>query len=120
LRSYLTKEMVEELDLYLYRLQDGQWVVVEKDWEKVRDTILASMTNFGYPYIVVEDADYNQNRELYLKHSFEGQELDFGYTEKTLRQVHRLWGRTVHIETISQEKQTLMSFDGQSSSVRTL
>jgi stage V sporulation protein R len=120
LRNYLTKELVDELDLYLYRLEDGKWVVVEKDWEKVRDGILASMTNFGVPYIVVENADYSGNRELLLKHCFEGTELDLGYAEKTLRQVQRIWGRTVHLETVFDEKPMLLSFDGKASSSRTL
>ena len=120
LRNYLTKELVDELDLYLYRLEGDKWVVVEKDWEKVRDGILAGMTNFGYPYIVLEDADYRGNRELYLKHRFEGQELDLGYAEKTLRQVQRIWRRTVHLETVAEEKPIVLTFDGQASSSREL
>jgi stage V sporulation protein R len=120
LRNYLTKELVDDLDLYLYRLKDDEWVVVEKDWEKVRDGILASMTNFGYPYIVVEDADYSRNRELYLKHCFEGQELDLDYADKTLRQVHRLWGRAVHLETVLEDKPAVLSFDGQAVDTRAL
>jgi len=68
LRNYLTEELVEELDLYVYRLEDGEWKIVEKDWKKVRDQLVASMTNFGIPYIVVDDADHRGNRELYLKH----------------------------------------------------
>jgi stage V sporulation protein R len=120
LRNYLTKQLVDELDLYLYRLEDDKWVVVEKDWEKVRDGILASMTNFGYPYMVVEDADFIGNRELYLKHRFEGQELDLAYAEKTLRQVHRIWRRTVHLETVTEQKPIVLTFDGQASSSREL
>jgi stage V sporulation protein R len=76
------------------------------------------MTNFGQPYIVVEDGDYNRGRELYLKHCFEGQELDLGYAEKTLRQVQRIWGRPVHLETVIEEKPVVLSFDGEQSSSR--
>src|SRR6266545_555018 len=111
LRNYLTRDLVEELDLYLYRLEGDKWVIVEKDWEVVRDTILTSMTNFGQPYIVVEDGDYRRNRELYLKHCYEGQELDLGYAEKTLRYVERLWGRTIHLETILEGKAAVLSYD---------
>jgi stage V sporulation protein R len=118
LRNYLTHDLVEELDLYLYRQEEGKWVVVEKDWEKVRDTILAGMTNFGQPYIVVEDGDYNRRRELYLKHCFEGQELELGYAEKTLRQVQRIWGRSVHLETVIDDKPVVLTFDGEQSSSR--
>ena len=113
LRNYLTKDLVEELDLYLYRLEDDHWVIVEKDWQVVRDTILSSMTNFGQPYIVVEDGDYRRNRELYLKHCFEGQELDLDYADKTLRYVRELWGRAVHLETVMEERPAVLSYDGQ-------
>ena len=32
--------------------------------------------NGGFPYITVEDGDYLRNGELYLKHYYEGIELD--------------------------------------------
>ncbi len=113
IRNYLTKELVEELDLYLYERQGNEWVIVEKDWEKVRDGIISEMTNFGNPVILVEDADYRRNRELYLKHSFEGRPLDMPYAEKTLQYIYRLWGRPVHIETVIDDDPTLISYDGQ-------
>lgn len=113
LRNYLTKELVEELDLYIYKREGDQWVIVEKDWEKIRDMLVASLTNFGVPYIVVEDGDYRRNRELYLKHSYEGQELDIKYAERTLQAVCDLWGRPVHLETILDDRKLLISYDGQ-------
>ena len=64
LRNYLTDDLVEELDLYLYRREGDEWVIVDKDWEQVRDTLVGSMTNFGQPYIVVDDGDYQANGEL--------------------------------------------------------
>ncbi len=114
LRNYLTRDLVEELDLYLYRLEGDRWVIVEKDWEIVRDTILAGMTNFGQPYVVVEDGDYRRGRELYLKHRHEGQDLDLDYADKTLRYVYQLWGRSVHLETTAEGKPTVISYHGQS------
>ncbi len=113
LRNYLTKDLVKELDLYLYRKEGDEWVIVEKDWRKVRDGIVASMTNFGYPYLVIDDADYHRNSELYIKHLFEGQEMDLTYAEKTLNYVFQIWGRPVHLETIFDEKSVLLSFDGE-------
>jgi len=118
LRNYLTKELVDELDLYLYRQEGDKWVIVDKDWRNVRDTIIASMTNFGHPYIVVEDGDYNRNRELYLRHCYEGIELDLGYAERTLRHVFRLWGRTVHLETVVDGKPLLLTCDGERTRAR--
>jgi stage V sporulation protein R len=120
LRNYLTEDLVRDLDLYLYRKEGDEWVIVEKDWQKVRDGIVASMTNFGYPYLVIDDADYHRNSELYIRHLFEGQELDLPYAEKTLIYVYQIWGRPVHIETVFDDKQVLLSFDGEKHSRRLL
>ncbi len=114
LRNYLTKELVEELDLYLYRKEGDQWVIVEKNWEKVRDGIIGSMTNFGYPYLTVDDADYNRNTELLLRHHVEGgRELDVPYAEKTLEYLYQIWSRPVHLETIADEEPIRLSYDGE-------
>jgi stage V sporulation protein R len=112
MRSYLTKDSVEELDLYTYEFDNGAWKVTEKNWEKVRDEIVRSLTHYSIPYIMVEDADYKRNRELYLKHYFDGDELDLKYAEKTMQYVYQLWGRSVHLETQIDGKPTLLTYDG--------
>ncbi|GHO87792.1 SpoVR family protein [Dictyobacter formicarum] len=120
LRNYLTEDLVKDLDLYLYKKEGDEWVVAEKNWQKVRDTIVANMTNFGHPYLVVDNGDYHGNRELYLTHLFEGQELDLNYAEKTLQYVYILWGRPVHLETVYEGKRILLTYDGERNSKSTL
>ncbi len=120
LRNYLTEDLIRDLDLYIYKKEGDEWVVAEKNWQKVRDTIVANMTNFGHPYLVVEDGDYHGNRELYIKHLFEGQELDLVYAEKTLQHVYTLWGRPVHLETLYDNKRILLTYDGERHSKSTL
>jgi stage V sporulation protein R len=120
LRNYLTKELIEDLDLYLFKKEGDEWLVSEKTWEKVRDGIVASMTNFGYPYLVIENGDFRGNRELYIKHMFEGQELDLIYAEKTLQYVYMMWGRPVHLETVYEGKRILLTYDGERNSKSTL
>jgi stage V sporulation protein R len=120
MRTYLTKDIIRDLDLYIYAYEGGEWKVIEKNWEVVRDQIVRSLTSYGIPYIAVEDGDHKRNRELYLKHYFDGDELDTRYTEKTLRYVNQLWGRTVHLETVVDEKPVLFTYDGSRSSKATL
>jgi stage V sporulation protein R len=120
MRTYLTKDIVESLDLYIYAYEGGEWKVVEKNWERVRDQIVRSLTSYGIPYIAVEDGDHKRNRELYLKHYFDGDELDTRYTERTLHYVRQLWGRTVHLETVVDDKPVLFTYDGSRSSKATL
>ena len=113
LRNYLTEELCEELDLFVYQLVDEEeWTVTEKNWEKVRDQLVANMTNFGFPYIEVVDGDYDGNRELYLMHRYEGVELDMKYARKTLEYVYKLWGRDVHLETQVDDEPLVMHYDG--------
>jgi stage V sporulation protein R len=113
LRNYLTEELCEELDLFVYELvEEEEWTVTEKRWARVRDQLVANMTNFGFPYIVVADGDYHGNRELYLKHQYEGAELDHSYARKVLEYIHTLWGRTVYLETMVDGEQVTLAYDG--------
>jgi stage V sporulation protein R len=111
-RNYLTEQLVEDLDLYLYERQGDQWVIVDKDWHNVRDSMVARMANFGNPTIVVESGDYGHNGELYLRHIHDGQDLDETYAEKTLEYVHTLWGKAVYLETILEDERVLFSYSG--------
>jgi stage V sporulation protein R len=113
LRNYLTEELCEELDLFVFELiEEEEWTITEKRWEKVRDQLVSNMTNFGFPYLQVEDGDYNGNRELYLKHRYEGTELDMRYGRKALEHVHALWGRPVHLETVIDDDSSVLHFNG--------
>lgn len=49
-----------------------------------------------------------KNGELYIKHWYEGIELDLKYLEKVLPYIYQLWGRGVHIETIIEDRNMLL------------
>ncbi|MGG1664638.1 SpoVR family protein [Brevibacillus sp. NRS-1366] len=100
LRNYLTKERLEQTDLYMFAKQGGAYRITNVEWESVKQRLIDSRTNGGYPYLVVLDGDYGGNGELYLLHKYEGVELDVRYMEKTLPSIVLLWGRAVHLETI--------------------
>ena len=112
IRNFLTKELVSKLDLYMFGKQGNEWVVTEKQWEEVRDGLAATRVNGGFPYVLVHDGDHLRSGELYLKHHFEDLELDVKYVEKTLPYVYYLWGKTVHLETVLEERPVLFSYDG--------
>ena len=98
--------------MYLFQRQGKEYKVIDKEWEHVRDQLVNMRTNGGFPYLVVEDGDYLKNGELYIKHSYEGIELDLKYLEKVLPYLHQLWGRTVHMESIVESKGVVFSYDG--------
>jgi stage V sporulation protein R len=62
------------------------------------------LTNFGNPTILIEDANHKNRGELYLIHHHDGVDLDEPYARDTLRNLHALWGRPVHLETLLREQ----------------
>ena len=113
IRNYLTKELVEQEDMYLFQKQGNAYRITDKDYEEVRNQLVTARVNGGFPYIYVDNGDYLKNGELYLVHSYEGVELDLPYLENVLSYIYELWGRTVHLETIVDKKSTLFSYNGE-------
>jgi len=112
LRNYLTKELVDKLDLYLYQKVGNEWRIVETDWEKVRDSICASRTNGGIPMLTVEDGDHNKSGELFIKHAYEGMELDLKQLDKTMPYLQQLWGKNCHLQTVIEGRDVMFTCDG--------
>jgi stage V sporulation protein R len=111
-RNYLSEEVCRELNLLVYGAEHDRVVVKGREWERVRSQLVHDLLHGGIPVIHVNDGDFNQRGELYLLHRHEGVDLDIHYAERTLRHVHRLWGRPVHLETRARDKRLVLSFDG--------
>lgn len=114
IRNYLTKDLVMREDLYLFQKQGKDYKIVDKQWEKVRDQLVGMRVNGGFPYITVNDGDYQRKGEIYLKHWYEDIELDLKYLEKVMPYIYQLWGRPVHLESVMEKKEILFSYDGKS------
>ncbi|MFC7391652.1 SpoVR family protein [Scopulibacillus cellulosilyticus] len=112
IRNYLTKELIQDEDMFLYERQGDEIKITSKDWKEIRDQLVSTRVNGGYPYIVVENGDYMKSGELYLKHRYEDMELDIKYLEKVLEYIYQLWGRAVHMETVIEEHPVLFTCDG--------
>lgn len=108
IRNYLTKDIVDELNLYYAERQGDELIVTETDWEQVRDRLVNQLVDHGIPAIQVEDGDYQGNSELLLRHVWSGQPLDLGYAHKTLEGIHSLWGRKVWLETRTADEKTIL------------
>ncbi|MBW7455699.1 SpoVR family protein [Paenibacillus sepulcri] len=116
LRNYLTKKLVEDLDLYVFEKKGAEWKITDKTWETIREQLVYSRVNGGFPSIIVSDGNFNRNGELYLNHQYEGVELDLKYVERTLPHVVQLWGKSVHLETVVEDKPIVFSCDGKKTS----
>ena len=112
--AFLSEEICERLKLYAYAYDSraGRHVILNRDWRTVKERLLFSLTNMGQPIVSVVDANQANRGELYLKHHYEGVPLDEEKAQDTLRNLHRLWRRPVHIETTDEDRGRLLSYDG--------
>lgn len=117
--TFLTREFAQRHQLFTYRFnrRSNRYEVESLDFEDIKRQLLFSLTNFGEPYIVVQDANHKNRGELYLKHRWEGIDLRPDYAQDTMENLYAIWGRPVHLETVITDKGGLLfSYDGESHS----
>jgi stage V sporulation protein R len=112
--DFFTEEFCERLGLFVYRYdpRSSRTVIADRDWRKVKQQLLLGLTNMGQPVVVVQNGNHANRGELYLQHVHEGVGLDLEKARDTLANLHRLWGRPVHVETREDDRGRLLSFDG--------
>ncbi|OHD76765.1 MAG: hypothetical protein A2V99_10295 [Spirochaetes bacterium RBG_16_67_19] len=107
LEEFLSRELMEELELYLFLEKDQgahyDTVVEETDWRTVKRLLVRSLMNSGVPRVRVVDGNYRDSLQLYLAHEFEGLPLQEDYCLRTLQHIHQLWKRPVLLESRQQE-----------------
>lgn len=118
--EFLTPEFVAEQKLFTFRYNRDTdfYEIASREFREIKEKLLFRLTNFGQPFIYVEDANYNNRGELYLRHRHEGVDLKMDYARDTMRNLHKIWTRPVHLETVIDEKKRLLSFDGRDFSER--
>lgn len=109
LRLYLTDNLIEDLNLYSFGLKGEQWVKDSYDPEEVRKQILTSLQYMPVIHVPEDGADYKGNRELYMKHAWEGVDLDAPWAERTLQHIYKLWGKPVYLENMQGGDKMLFS-----------
>jgi len=114
--TFLTEEFAQEQRLFNYRYnpQLKAYEIEGRDFQEIKQQLLFNLTNFGEPIIEVVNANHQNRGELYLIHRWEAVDLRPDYAAATLENLHALWGRPVHLETILSEKgPVLFSYNGQ-------
>jgi stage V sporulation protein R len=124
LRRYLTEDLMREMDIFEYEAR-GEELVVSKvaddeGWREVKETLIKNVGTNSIPVLKVEDADFGQNRTLYVKHLHDGRDLHLEYAEKSLTYLQRLWSHEVVLETVLDGKRSLLCSNDRGFSVRAL
>jgi stage V sporulation protein R len=112
--EFLTLDFVREYKLFQfgYNPSTEYYEIESRAFPKVKQQLLMNLTNMGRPRISVLDGNHGNRGELFLKHQFDGVELQMDYAKDTLQNLQRLWSRPVHLETVFENDLTVISFDG--------
>ncbi len=118
--TFLTPEFCVEHKLfsYAYQEQAGMYYIDSREFAKIKQRLLFSLTNFGKPWIYVVDGNYRNRGEMLLLHQFNGVELRLDQAADTLVNIQTIWGRPVHLQTTVDGKPTMLSFDGTDHTIR--
>lgn len=119
--TFLTPEFCVEHKFFsfAYQEQAGQYYIESRDFAKIKQRLLQSLTNFGKPWILAVDGNYRNRGELLLRHEHAGVDLRIDHAADTLANLQYIWGRPVHLQTVVDEKPTILSFDGTEHAIRT-
>lgn len=114
--EFLTPEFCAQHKFFsfAYNPSADQYEIASREFDQIKQQLLTSLTNHGRPFIYVVDGNYRNRGELYLQHQYQGVELKQGHTQDTLVNLQKLWARPVHIETVVDDKPTVISYDGHS------
>jgi stage V sporulation protein R len=72
------------------------------------------------PVLKIEEADYDQNRTLYLKHYHDSRDLQLEHAERCLSYLNKLWGHEVLLETVVNGKRVMLSYSDKGFAARPL
>ena len=120
--TFMTEEFCGEQKLFVYKYNPDQeaYVISDRDFKKVKQQLLFSLTNFGQPFIFVRESNYENRGELFLYHRHEGIDLKVDYAKETLRNIQKIWSRPVYLETVVEGRGKILKFDGEKHSERNL
>jgi stage V sporulation protein R len=120
--TYLTPEFCAEHQMFSYAFNEQQsnYVIESREFVKIKKRLLFGLTNFGKPWIYVVDGNYRNRGELLLRHEYNGLDLKLDRAADTLANIQHIWGRPVHLQTVAEEKPSLLTFDGTEHSIKTL
>jgi len=113
--AFFTEEFCHQHKFFTYAFnpERGVYEITDRNWRSVKQKLLRSLTNFGQPFIYVNDGNFENRGELLLEHRHEGVDLRVDYAKDTLTNLHSVWSRPVHLRTIVEGKGKMFTYDGE-------
>ena len=119
--EFFTEDFCREQRFFSFGWNEraGSWEIQSREFQKVKRKLLFSLTNFGHPFIYVEDANFDNRGELLLRHQHEGMDLRIDQARDTLCNLERVWRRPVNLHSRVDGKGKMLRFDGRDHSEKT-
>jgi stage V sporulation protein R len=118
--AFLTEDFCRKHKFFTFAYNESTeyYEIASREFQEIKRQLLTSLTNHSRPFIYVIDGNYRNRGELYLQHQFQGIELKQDEARDTLVNLHALWSRPVHLETIVDEQPAVLHYDGSSYEIR--
>jgi stage V sporulation protein R len=112
--EFFTEEFCRENKFFSFGFNErsGNWEIESREFKKVKEKLLFRLTNFGQPFIYVEDGNYENRAELLLRHKHEGTDLKMDHARDTLESLARVWKRPANLLTRVEGKGKILRYDG--------
>jgi len=112
--EFFTEEFCREEKFFSFGFNErsGNWEIESREFKKVKDKLLYRLTNFGQPFIYVENGNFENRGELLLRHKHEGADLKMDHARDTLEGMTRVWKRPVNLLTRVDGKGKILRYDG--------
>ena len=112
--EFLTLDFCKRHKLFSfsYDKRKSEYVIESRDFAQIKQKLLNSLTNFGRPCIQLVNANHENRSELLLEHIHYGVDLDLTYAKETLKNLSLIWSRPVHLVSKLEDKNILLSHDG--------
>lgn len=114
LDEFLTPDFCHRQQIFTYKFnpRTGRFEIDSKDFLAIKQKLLSQLTNFGSPLIEVESGNYQNRKELLLRHVHYGVDLDGSFAQETLKNLYYVWRRPVNLATQYDNKEVIFHFDG--------
>ena len=105
IRTYLNREICEELNLFSYSKKKKEWTIDdisdEDGWKQIREDLIKNVGLNSMPNIYVKELQ--KDFTLILEHEHDGRDLDLDYAHNVCEHIIDLWGDEFKFYTVIED-----------------
>ena len=106
IRTYLNKDICEELNLFSYSKKKKEWTIDdiadEGGWKQIRSDLIKNVGLNSLPNIYIKELQ--KDHTLVLEHEHDGRDLDLDYAHNVCDHLLDLWGDDFKFFTVIEEE----------------